>query len=209
MPVCPTASTIAAVVSFAASYLTCSRWPTRSAETRFEPGERLEPALEDDDLLVAVHALDAEYRFRVELAGGAGRVRRAAITRGPPAVLLHVAQALPEQREHVPVVERVEDHPALPARPNDARVPQQAELVGDGGFGDAELLREVADAQLRRARARRGSARGSGSPSTRKISVRPFDVRGHRCCVTYEQLVQYIADLTSDRGLPSAARAVG
>ena len=39
----------------------------------FETRERLETALEDDDLLVAVHPLDAEYRFGVQLAGGAGR----------------------------------------------------------------------------------------------------------------------------------------
>ena len=39
---------------------------------RLETGQRLQPPLQDDDFLVAVHALDAEHRFRVELARGAG-----------------------------------------------------------------------------------------------------------------------------------------
>ena len=39
---------------------------------RLEPGERLEPAFEDDNLLVAVHPLDAEHGLRVELARRAG-----------------------------------------------------------------------------------------------------------------------------------------
>ena len=38
---------------------------------RLEPGQRLQPALEDDDLLVAVHPLDAEDGLGVELARGA------------------------------------------------------------------------------------------------------------------------------------------
>ena len=37
---------------------------------RLEPGERLQPVLEDRDLLVAVHALDLEDRFGVQLADG-------------------------------------------------------------------------------------------------------------------------------------------
>ena len=44
----------------------------RSAETASRPGERLQPPLENDHLLVAVHPLDAEDRFRVKLADGAG-----------------------------------------------------------------------------------------------------------------------------------------
>jgi hypothetical protein len=35
---------------------------------RFEPGEALQPPLEDRDLLVAVHALDLEDRLGVDLA---------------------------------------------------------------------------------------------------------------------------------------------
>ena len=99
----------------------------------FETRQRLETTLEDHDLLVTVHPLDAKYRFRVELTGGAGRVnRRGHSPRGQSAALLHVTKSLFEQREHVPVVERVKDHPAFTAGPNDARVTEQAELVGDG-----------------------------------------------------------------------------
>ena len=41
-----------------------------------EPVQRLQPPLEDDHLLVAVHPLDAEDRFRVQLARRAGGGRR-------------------------------------------------------------------------------------------------------------------------------------
>ena len=39
---------------------------------RLEAHERLQASLENDHLLVAVHPLDAEDRFRVQLADGAG-----------------------------------------------------------------------------------------------------------------------------------------
>ena len=56
------------VVSFAASYLMLSRWPSTSACERFEPGQPLQPPLEDRHLLVAVHPLDPEDRLGVDLA---------------------------------------------------------------------------------------------------------------------------------------------
>jgi hypothetical protein len=37
----------------------------------FEPGQRLEAALEDDHLFIAVHALDTEHGLGVQLADGA------------------------------------------------------------------------------------------------------------------------------------------
>ena len=67
---------------------------------------------------------------------------------GPPAVLLDVAQALPEERQNVLVIKRIEDHPTLSPRPHDARVSQETQLMRDGGFGHAELEREVTDTQL-------------------------------------------------------------
>ena len=70
-----------------------------SARHRLEPGERLQPPLEDHDLLVAVHALDPEHGFGVELAVAqvtlAGRGHQRAVL---AAALLHVAQSLLEQR---------------------------------------------------------------------------------------------------------------
>ena len=68
---------------------------------------------------------------------------------GPAAGLLHMPQSLAEQREYVLVVERVENHPALAPRPDDAGVAQQAELMRHGRLGDAELTGEIADAELR------------------------------------------------------------
>jgi hypothetical protein len=59
-----------------------------------------------------------------------------------------VAQALPEKRQNVFVIKRIEDHPALSPRPDNARIPQQAELMRDRGLGHSELKREVANAQL-------------------------------------------------------------
>ena len=79
---------------------------------------------------MTVHPLDAEYRFGVQLAGRAGDVNRSGHSaRGLPAALLHVTEPLLEERQDVPVVERVENHPSFPAGPNDARVSQQAQLM--------------------------------------------------------------------------------
>src|SRR5688572_6887729 len=72
-----------------------------------------------------------------------------AIPGGLAAGLLHMPQSLAEQRQHVLVVERVENHPALAPRPDDAGVAQQAELMRHGRLGDAELTGEIADAELR------------------------------------------------------------
>ena len=45
-------------------------------------------------------------------------------------------------------VERVENHPALAPRPDDANVAQETKLMRDGRLGDAELTGKVADTQL-------------------------------------------------------------
>ena len=46
------------------------------------------------------------------------------------------------------VVQRVVDHPAGPAVPDDPGRPQQPQRVRDGGFGDGDGLGQVTDAQL-------------------------------------------------------------
>ena len=63
-------------------------------------------------------------------------------------MFLHVPQPLPEQRQDVFVVERVVNETAVPARPYDPRVPEQAQLVRYRGLRQAEKLREMADALL-------------------------------------------------------------
>ena len=110
---------------------------------RLETRQRLEPPLENDDFLVAVHALDAEDRLRVQLARRARHLGCVApglsavegMAGGLAAGLLHVTQSLPEQREHVLVVERVENHPAFAPRPDDAGVAQA------GGAGARRPIR--------------------------------------------------------------------
>src|SRR5687767_436555 len=60
-----------------------------------------------------------------QATGTEGRVSAPGIASRPAAALLYVAQALPEQREHVLVVERVVDLPAVAARADDAGVAEQ------------------------------------------------------------------------------------
>ena len=68
--------------------------------------------------------------------------------RGVAAALLYVPQSLLEQREHVFVVEGVEDHPPLTSRPHDAGAAQQAELMRHGGLADAQTRGNVTDTEL-------------------------------------------------------------
>src|SRR5262245_29839654 len=77
-----------------------------------------------------------------------GRVPGVATVRGLPAAFLDVPEALPEQGEHVFVIEGVEDHPAFPPGADNADVAEQTKLMGDGRFGDRQLVGNVADAQL-------------------------------------------------------------
>src|SRR6185436_1404141 len=91
------------------------------------------------------------------------------ITRGLAAGLLDVPQPLAEQREHVLVVERVENHPALAPRPDDAGVAQQAELMRHGRLGDAELTGEIADTELR-------PRQGIENPHPRRIAEHAKDL---------------------------------
>jgi len=68
---------------------------------------------------------------------------------GLAAGLLYVPQSLTKQREHMLIVERVENHPALSPRPDDAGVAQKTKLMRDGRLSNAELTGQVADTELR------------------------------------------------------------
>ena len=115
---------------------------------RFETGERLQAPFQDHDFLVAVHALDAEHGFRVKLARGACHLGGTGHGRGLAAGLLHVSQTLTKEREHVLVIEGVENHPAFTPGADDASVPEQTQLVGNRRLGHAKLAGQVAHAQL-------------------------------------------------------------
>ena len=71
MLVWPTASTIADVVSFAASLLHVRPLADDVILNGFHPVQRPEATFEDDHLLVAVQSLDAEDGVGVKFAGGA------------------------------------------------------------------------------------------------------------------------------------------
>jgi hypothetical protein len=85
-----------------------------------------------------------------------------------------VSQALPEKRQNVLVIKRIEDHPAFSTRPDNARIPQQTQLMRDRGLGHAELQGKVANAQL-------GSRQGIEDSHTSGVSEhsenlgQPFD----------------------------------
>ena len=116
-------------------------------------GQRREPALEDHRFFGAVHAGDAEHRLGVHRALRADRRRRGPVLtrsrlRGRRLGLLDVAQALPEERHDVAVVERVEHHAAGPARAHQPQRAQQPQLMRRGRLAQAEQRRQIADAQL-------------------------------------------------------------
>ena len=58
--------------------------PHHVGRDRLDAGDRLEAALEDHDLVVAVEPFDAEDRFRVHLADRAGHLGASAISGAPP-----------------------------------------------------------------------------------------------------------------------------
>src|SRR5687768_7655022 len=139
MPVSPIASTSAAVVSFAASYFTCKRWPIRSAAIASTPGIGFSRRSR-----MTTSSLQSIPSTRKTASAWSSQTAQAVGL----AMLLHVAQPLPEQREDVFVVEGVVNQPSVPARAHDPGVSQEPKLVRDGGFGQAEELGQMADAQL-------------------------------------------------------------
>src|SRR4030095_2513838 len=66
-----------------------------------------------------------------------------------PASLLDVSQALSKEREHMLIVERIENHPAFAASPDNTGITKEPELVRHRGLGHAQLTGQVADTQLR------------------------------------------------------------
>ena len=59
-----------------------------------------------------------------------------------------VPARLLEKAHDVMVVQCIEDHPPGPASANQAHVAQQAKLVRDGRFREADERGQIADAQL-------------------------------------------------------------
>src|SRR5688572_1827980 len=144
---------MAAVVTLAASYFTCSRWPMMSAAIASMPASgfsrRSRMTASSWQHIPSTRKTASAWSSQVAQAAGAGsRGSAPAIASRRAAALLHVAQPLTEQREHVLVVERVVNHPPVPAGADDARVAEQPELVRDGGLGDIELRRERGHAQF-------------------------------------------------------------
>ena len=72
MPVCATASAMRLVAELRGVVLDAEALADDVRVERLEPGQPLQPPLEDRHLLVAVHALDLEDRFGVQLADRAG-----------------------------------------------------------------------------------------------------------------------------------------
>lgn len=62
--------------------------------------------------------------------------------------LLNVPKPLLEERHDVLVVERVEHLAPRPARSDKTKATEKAQLMGDGGFAQADERRQLADAQL-------------------------------------------------------------
>jgi hypothetical protein len=87
-----------------------------------------------------------------------------------PASLLDVSQALAKEREHMLIVEGVENHPAFAASPDNPGISKEPELVGDGGFSDAQLAGQVADAQF-------GAGKCIEDADTRRITEDAKDFR--------------------------------
>ena len=171
MPASATASAMAAADSLAASYLTCSRCPMTSAREVFEPRQVLEAPLDQRHFFAAVHALDLEGRLGVQLADGAGGGHGVSLESGGDAWLGRMTGLQPverspggratrrllsstcsspcsNRRDDVMIVEGVEDHAAVAARPHQPHAAQQAQLVRDGRLAEAEQPGEVADAEL-------------------------------------------------------------
>jgi hypothetical protein len=63
-------------------------------------------------------------------------------------MLLHVPQALPEERQNVLIVECVVDEPSFAPGPDDPSVPQQPKLMRNRRLGQPEQPGEVANAEL-------------------------------------------------------------
>ena len=143
MPVSATAAEIAPVDSRAASYCTCSRPPTTSAESDSRPPRCFKPALDERHFLMAVHALDAKRRLGMHLTRRTRDTRLGArhrSAREARRAFLRVLASLRQQPDDVVVVEAVEDHAAVAARANEPEAAKETELMGDGRFRQARSV---------------------------------------------------------------------
>jgi len=100
--------------------------------------------------------------------------------RGVAAALLDVPQPLLEEREHVSVVERVENHPSFAARSHDAGTAQQAELMRHRGLAEAQTFGDVADTQLAGREGVENAYPGAVAQYPEDFG-QPFDIAGINC----------------------------
>ena len=158
MPVSATASTMTLVERTAASYLHVQPLTDDVGGDVFDAGQRPQPALREWRPLRRSTARRCERptrraarsAYRPARRGGRWRAHRARLCasgrRGR--VLLHVPQALAEERDDVAIVERVEHHAPVAARPDQPQIAQQPQLMRDRRFRHPDQRGQVADAQL-------------------------------------------------------------
>ena len=131
---------MAPVDSFAASYLTCRRWPSDVGVERFEAGQA--PSRRSRMATSSWQSIPST--LKTDSAWTSQTVQVVSCI----AALLHVPQALLEQADDVLVVERVVDLPPSAPRAHEAHAAQQPQLVRDGRLADPDQLGDIADAQL-------------------------------------------------------------
>src|SRR5262245_3098443 len=170
MPVSATAPAIAAAVSFAASYLTWSRWPTTSAEKSSSPARFLNrrssiatssrqsmPSILNVDSACSSQAVQVGVTIGpassvVQWISGAAPGRQCATTEhgeAGPLALLHVFKSLCDEPDDMLGIEAVEDLAPVAAGADDARVAQQPQLMRHGRLAQTDVLRDVEHTQLR------------------------------------------------------------
>lgn len=96
-------------------------------------------------------------------------------TRVRPYTFLHVLEPLLEETDDVVVVGDVVDVPAGAARLHEPHAAQQTQLMGDGGLGESEQLREVAHRHF-------GAGEGVEDPYARGVAedLEGLGQGGHR-----------------------------
>jgi hypothetical protein len=88
--------------------------------------------------------------------------------------------SLSQKLDDVLIVERVKDEPPGPARLDETHAPQEAKLVGDGGFADYSKAGDVTNAELAAAeRIEDPDPRGI-SKDTEGIGNVPYGIRRHQ-----------------------------
>ncbi len=158
IPASATASAIAEADSFAASYLTWSRCAITSAENASTPASVLKRR--SMSATSSRQSIPSTLKVDSACSSQTAQVAMRQVARPSAAALLHVLEPLLEQADDVLIVEGVVDRLAVAARPDQAHVAEEAQLVRDGRFGQAEQVGNLADAELGCGRSRRESGRG-------------------------------------------------